>query len=272
MATLTLDQYCDLVADIPLPTEQQKENFVDYVSHAHSWYKHLSRYQPGVPFHFFIHRNAGCDCVCHEDGTVTFVERSEEGLHYSDLPTSEYRSRFGYLAFTCSAGPAFVFEAQDGVVYSSDKVPMILGKDARLYGLPPEIVKAGEVWLTAVIHVRSAAFGGWGNQDQRVGRRLEWPEESGGLETVERLVARSRAMKEPGFEYERLYDDPSLPESRPCARKWLSSGVDPVLYELLAAERQRQQMAMIEAIERMCSIALKTAQHRGSGTDSARPK
>ena len=51
---LTLREYLSLISDIPLPTQQQKENFVEYVSHAHSWYKHLPMYQPGAPFYFFI--------------------------------------------------------------------------------------------------------------------------------------------------------------------------------------------------------------------------
>jgi hypothetical protein len=38
---LTLNQYVDLLARVPLPIQVQKENFVQYVSHAHSWYKHL---------------------------------------------------------------------------------------------------------------------------------------------------------------------------------------------------------------------------------------
>jgi hypothetical protein len=38
-----LRRYVDFIAG-ELPTRQQKENFVDYVSHAHSWYKHLSAY------------------------------------------------------------------------------------------------------------------------------------------------------------------------------------------------------------------------------------
>ena len=38
---LTLRQYIELVSDVPFPTHEQKENFIEYVSRAHSWYKHL---------------------------------------------------------------------------------------------------------------------------------------------------------------------------------------------------------------------------------------
>src|SRR5918995_5505055 len=66
---LTLPEYLSLISDIPLPTQQQKENFVEYVSHAHSWYKHLPLYPPGAPFYFFIDKYAGCDRLVSEDGT-----------------------------------------------------------------------------------------------------------------------------------------------------------------------------------------------------------
>jgi len=53
--------------------------------------------------------------------------------------------------------------------------------NAVMYGLPTRIIKDGTVYLTAVIHIRSAAFsiyydeGGHAKPD-----RKEWPAESGG--------------------------------------------------------------------------------------------
>jgi hypothetical protein len=47
LSSLTLAQYVDLVSPVPPPTQQQKEDFADFVSHAHSWYKHLPLYPPG---------------------------------------------------------------------------------------------------------------------------------------------------------------------------------------------------------------------------------
>jgi hypothetical protein len=51
LSVLSLRQYVELLAQTPLPTEQHKQNFVEYVSHAHSWYKHLPLYPPGAPFY-----------------------------------------------------------------------------------------------------------------------------------------------------------------------------------------------------------------------------
>lgn len=58
---------------------------------------------------FFIDKYAGCDRLLRKDGTAVLAERTERGFHYSDLPSKEYRSRIGYLAFSCGAGTvAFV--------------------------------------------------------------------------------------------------------------------------------------------------------------------
>ena len=94
---LPLAQYLDLVATVPVPTQEQKENFAEYVSHAHSWYKHLSLYPPGTLFHFFLDRHAGCD---RKHGTTSVASRVKTGFHYNQIPTDVYRRAFGYLAYS----------------------------------------------------------------------------------------------------------------------------------------------------------------------------
>src|SRR4029077_11710684 len=95
VATLTLAEYLNLLSAVPLPSAKQKIEFAEFVSTAHSWYK-LPPNLPGRPFYFFIDNYAACDPLVREDGTAVVVERTERGFHYSDLPTKEYRSRFGY--------------------------------------------------------------------------------------------------------------------------------------------------------------------------------
>ena len=89
VATLTLAAYLNLLSAVPLPSTQQESEFAEFVSAAHSWYKHLPPNLPGQPFYFFIDKYAGCDRVLREDGTAVVVERTEPGFHYSDLPTKE---------------------------------------------------------------------------------------------------------------------------------------------------------------------------------------
>ena len=81
LPSLTLAQYVGSIVEVPLPTAQQRENFVEYVSHAHSWYKHLPLNLPGAPFYFFVDRYAGMDRVIMKDGTQAFTERAEKGFH-----------------------------------------------------------------------------------------------------------------------------------------------------------------------------------------------
>ena len=77
--TLSMPQYLDLLAAVPLPTQQQKENFAVYVSGAHRWYKHLPYYLPGSLFCFFIDKYAGFDRVLLRDGTAAMRERVQRG-------------------------------------------------------------------------------------------------------------------------------------------------------------------------------------------------
>jgi hypothetical protein len=46
-ATLTLAEYLNLLSGLPLPSTQQKSEFAEFVSAAHSWYKHLPANLPG---------------------------------------------------------------------------------------------------------------------------------------------------------------------------------------------------------------------------------
>src|SRR6266851_1685401 len=82
-----------------------------------------------------------------EQARMTRIQRAydedqEQGFHYSDIPTAEYRSRFGYLAFSCSSGMS-VFVAGWPLVYSRDKVAAVPGDDGKMNGLPNEILEAG---------------------------------------------------------------------------------------------------------------------------------
>ena len=159
--SLSLGQYIDLVAEVPLPAQQQKHDFAIYVSHAHSWYKHLPPYPPGVPFCFFIDKYAGCDRVLQQEGTLKIAEREKTGFHYADIPTERYRNRFGYLAFACGAGTTVVHRGEGPIVVPRDKIPGALHNDAVMYGLPKEIMGAGTIHLTAVIHALSASYLIW---------------------------------------------------------------------------------------------------------------
>lgn len=102
-----------LVASLPRPSGQQIDNFVEFVSEAHSWYKHLPLLPPGVPFRFFIDPTSGFDRVVGAGGRVRQVERTEQSqkFHYTWMTTADYRTRFGHLAYDAQAGMRMVMPA-----------------------------------------------------------------------------------------------------------------------------------------------------------------
>jgi hypothetical protein len=231
-APLTPAQYVASLSRVPLPTTKQKLQFADFVCKAHSWYKHLPANPPGEPFYFYLDKYAGCDRLLKRDGTAVMVERTEHGFHYSDLPTEEYRMRFGHLAYSCESGTA-VFVTSWPVAFPRDKVVAVPGDDGRMFGLPAEILAAGETRLTAIIHPGGACC--------TVCERLRsWPEKSGGQIVLEKIAARCREMQ-----------DPANPDWMMHTRSIGYS--DPRLDELLAPERQRQKDEIVRAIDRVCA-------------------
>ena len=161
MSRFSLDEYLDLLGGVPLPTDPQRDRFVDYVAHAHSWYKHLPPFPPGVPFYFFLDKYAGCDRVRLAGGQTVLEERVKRGFHYSAIPTTEYRRRFGFLAFSCGAGTTVRLLGGDSVVLPRDKTARVPGDDARVRGLPTEILQVGMLRLTGLIHTIAATDNGW---------------------------------------------------------------------------------------------------------------
>ena len=244
---LTLREYVDLVSDVPLPTQQQKENFIEYVSHAHSWYKHLPVYPPGVPFYLFIDKYAGCDLLVSEDGAAVLTERTERGFHYSDYPTAKYRDLFGHLAYRCGYGTKVIALSKGPMVIPHDDLAAVPGNDGRLYRLPPEVIDAGVTRLTAVIHTNSAFNPLWLRYVPEDSRQIDWPEESGGRLALEKLIERADTIERkggPAMETVRI----NLPMSGGLKT------VDAVLNEFLSPERTRQYGEMMKAIDRVCEL------------------
>jgi hypothetical protein len=229
---LTLRQYVNLLERVPLPTQQQKQTFVEYVSHAHSWYKHLPLYPPGAPFYFFIDKYAGCDRLVSRDGSAILRERTEGGFHYSDYPTAKYRDLFGHLAYCCGYGNKVIPLSKGPMVFPRDDLAAVPGDDAQLYRLPSEVLEAGVTRLTAVIHTNSAFNPLWLDRWPKEPQEIDWPEESGGRLALEKILSRS----------EKVLLDPRAMDPLSIRLPALGKGapVDTILYELLTPERNRQ--------------------------------
>ncbi len=102
--TMPIKAYASSVRDVEMPTAEQIENFANYVSHTHSWYKHLPLFSPGKIFCCCLDEYAACDVVEPQNGVAKIVKRTEPGFHYSDLPTEEFRTRFGCLGLVAWLG------------------------------------------------------------------------------------------------------------------------------------------------------------------------
>jgi hypothetical protein len=261
LKSLSMREYLALLQDLPLPAVEQRRNFVDYVTSAHSWYKHLPTYLPGAPFYFYIDRFAGCDWVALRDGSYGIAERKEAGFHYSDIPTEEYRVCFGFLSYSCEEGTAVVPLGRGDRALPRDKIVAIPGEDAKPCGLPQPVLEAGRVALTAMIHPLSPAYDFWAPQSPEVQRHIYWPSESGGLTTLKRIFERCAEMQKPKYLKEKEKREAnalSLVKGCHSGKEKMDAlhraALDPVLRELMEPERLRQKSEMLKAIDRVCML------------------
>lgn len=88
--------------------------FVDFVSSAHSWYKHLPLVPPGIPFHFFLNPHVACDMDRLPTRRIAYRKRLKRGFHYSEWPTSEYLKKCGYLDYRCLEGEGMIVKPIQG--------------------------------------------------------------------------------------------------------------------------------------------------------------
>ena len=252
---LTLPQYRVLVRSLPRPTLVQMQQFAQFVSTAHSWYKHLPYLSPGEPFQFFLDPGAGMQLAVTPQGSVDARFRAEYGFHYSWLPTAEYRARFGYLAYSRSVGTSFSELLGDGTcLISSDVASSVYDATTRsLLPLPAPVLEAGRAFVSGVAHPGGTDAYRWKWMDEAK-TRVEWPEASGGSEAVARIVDRSRVLEE----------DPSRIEyvNRETVDRNQYSDlmfIDYPLYQLLEPERQRQRAGMVAAMTRVVELVSTSA-------------
>jgi hypothetical protein len=151
-AVLTLEQYRSAFRQSDRPSDEQIENFVDYVANAHSWYKHLPLAPPGRTFWFYMDPVAGCDVFAQEDGSFRAKERtSERGFHYNYRNTAYWRSHFAVLQFHSNEGNNFLVPGTGTFTRSPHELPMVFMPDGKLHRIPPEM-DAGTTELNGIIH------------------------------------------------------------------------------------------------------------------------
>ena len=244
---LTLPQYRALVRSLPRPTLLQMQQFALFVSNAHSWYKRLPYLPPGAPFQFFLDPGAGMQLTVSLQGSVDARPYAKCGFHYSGLSTAEYRDQFGYLAYSWTADPSFAQRFGRGPRrISSDTAPSVYDSSTQsLCPLPAPVLEAGRAFVSGVAHTGGTNYCFWLGM-VRVKTPLNWPEESGGVEAVTKLLDRCRVLEEDPSRIEYVNRDRIDWNQDPG----LASGDYP-LYQLLEPERQRQRAGMVAAMTRV---------------------
>ena len=148
-----MTSYSDLARTLPVPTEEQARKFADYVTQAHSWYKHL-RTNPPVPFVFYLDPNAGRAMVHVSDDEAVFVDHVDESkaFHYTWQTTESYRQRFGYWNYHAPYGTSFQFQREEGVVDTAGTGLMVLFEETGWFEVPKGLALAGTALVTALMH------------------------------------------------------------------------------------------------------------------------
>jgi len=250
---LELHEYRTLVAQFPRPTDGQIRQFASYVAEAKSWYKHLPLLPPGEPFQFFVDPWAGLDRVLLQDGQVVYINRTADTprFHYTWMTTEDYRSRFCRLSFACAAGTELFLPVscrlQDGrdisgfLANNSSRSSVHVSEKLECR-LPQEILDAGTIGMTGVIHPLAARPWVWLNRLGKIDQPLSWPEETGGANTAQKIVARCRLV------------EARTRQSGPTEAQGGLDAVDEELSGLLSPERRRLQERMVEAMQRVVAV------------------
>lgn len=100
------NSYVDLIQPLSRPTQKQVADFVQHVAEADNWLKHLPL-EDGPPLYIYLDPSAGARLNYRRDTGHYFVEplsSSSELVHGSELPTDEYRQKFGFLSYHIELG------------------------------------------------------------------------------------------------------------------------------------------------------------------------
>ncbi len=243
-----MQEYVDLLSGLPIPSVEQINNFANYVSGAHSWYKHLPTVPPGSSFFFYLDPGAGFSQILRRNGHIDFQERKGKGFHYSDLPTSEYRDRFGYLAYICLEGTTVSLNSNNGdSTVQPDKNFGIRTTLGQLVQLPVEIIRTGQSFITAAVYnasnIHILIFRMQLERENEI-KRNTWQAMDAGSIAVDKILNRVDRLNE-----ERLATNN---ESQPETYKLGS--MDSELAELLTEERRRQLALMTSAMKNVIAL------------------
>jgi hypothetical protein len=147
-----MSAYAEVVSKLPMPTQAQTRQFAEFVTSAHSWYKHLE-IAPPSPFVFFFDPNAGRTMVHVSDDEVAFVDNTDESeqFHYTWQTTEAYRRRFGFWNYEAPYGRTFQYQSDEGVADTAGSGLLILSPEEEWLPIPDRLARVGTAQLTALM-------------------------------------------------------------------------------------------------------------------------
>lgn len=159
-ASSNMDRYSKEARKLPVPSEDQTREFAEYVTSAHSWYKHLPL-NPPVPFVFYLDQNSGRSMLHVSDDEVAFVDNvdEKEAFHYTWQKTALYRQRFGHWNYHAPYGKSFQVQRNEGVVDTAGTGLMTFFDSAGWLEVPKRLALAGTALLSALMWVMYGSKG-----------------------------------------------------------------------------------------------------------------
>lgn len=147
-----MSTYAKVVNKLPMPTQDQTRQFAEFVTSAHSWYKHLE-IAPPSPFVFFLDPNAGRTMVHVSDNEVAFVDNTDESeqFHYTWQTTEAYRRRFGFWNYEAPYGRTFQYQSAEGIADTAGSGLLIHSPEGEWLPIPDRLVRVGTAQLTALM-------------------------------------------------------------------------------------------------------------------------
>lgn len=147
--------YFEAARALPVPGAEQTRAFAEFVTGAHSWYKHLP-ILPLSPFVFYLDPNAGRSMVHVSDDQVQFVDNVEgqRRLHYTWQTTDSYRRRFGHWNYDAPCGTSLMYASDMGVVDTAGSGLNVADVDSTCWlEIPQPLTEAGTALVSSLMYL-----------------------------------------------------------------------------------------------------------------------
>ena len=154
--------YLEAARALPIPSDEQTRTFAEYVTGAHSWYKHLPML-PLSPFVFFLDPNAGRSMVHVTGDEVAFVDNTDgnPGIHYTWQTTDAYRRRFGCWNYEAPYGKSLQYMSDQGVVDTGGAGLRVADADSTCWlEIPATLTTAGTALVSSLMFCHGAGTPG----------------------------------------------------------------------------------------------------------------